>query len=238
MASFVRHLLTIILLSSATISVSAQKLHPYELKFGEFSELKVVDGINVDYYCDPTKGGKVEFEATPETASAVMFEPSKDRLTIKLALRDGSYRDLPTIRVYTSFLTKVENEGDSTVRVMEVVATPKFSCKVIGNGRLSVRNVQANNVEANILSGNGTIAIYGTAETAKLRVTGAGDIQADELKTTNADCSVTGTGSISCYVTNFMKAGGVGSGKIYYRGNPEIKRPLISHVKTIPLDQK
>lgn len=231
-------ILLLLAITAATCVSAADNLTHYELKFDEFHELKVVDGINVDYYCDSSKAGKVEFEAAPDVASAVMFEPSKGKLSIKLALRDGSYRNLPTIRVYSSYLTKVSNEGDSLVRVMSTAAGPKFYCRVMGNGRMSVRDIQMTNVEASILSGHGTISIFGNAQNVRLKVTGAGQIQADELQASDVDCTVTGTGIINCYATENLKYGGVGSGKVFYRGTPEIKKGLLTTVKVAPIENR
>lgn len=238
MINFKTITMLLLALTAATSASAADNRTHYELKFDEFHELKVVDGINVDYYCDPAKAGKVEFEAAPDVASAVMFEPSKGKLSIKLALRDGSYRNLPTVRVYSSYLTKVSNEGDSLVRVMSTAAGPNFYCRVMGNGRLSVRDIQVTNAEVSILSGHGTISIFGSAHNARLKVTGAGQIQADELKANDVDCTVTGTGIINCYATEKLKYGGMGSGKVFYRGTPEIKKGLLTTAKIAPIGEE
>lgn len=228
-----KHLFSFIFVfCTASAFVQAQNATShYEFSFGEFHELKVVDGINVDYQCDPSKAGKVEFEAPADLASAIIFEPSKGKLSIQLALRDGSYLNLPTVKVYSTYLNKVSNEGDSLVRVLSVAKGPQFSCRVMGNGRLSVRDVDATTVDASILSGHGIISITGRADKIKLKITGAGSIQADELSAKEGDCSVTGTGVINCSVSELMKAGGVGSGKIIYRGEPEIKKGFLTRVK-------
>lgn len=216
--------------------VALAEVHPYHLDFNEFHELKVIDGINVDYICDKSKAGRIEFEADSSVASAVIFTPGKGKLTINLAVRDSAYRNLPTIRVYSSFLSSVKNEGDSTVRVMTPAPCPKFQAKLIGNGRLIVRDLEATEVSAEIISGHGTMVLSGTVTMAKLSVTGAGDIQADNLKSREGSATVTGTGAISCYVTEKLSVGGLGSGKISYREKPEIKKKFLSKVKLIPLD--
>lgn len=221
------------------IDLSAENVKRYSLKFDEFHELKVVDGINVDYVSDPDKAGLVEFYADKKIASAVIFEPGKGKLSISLASRDTVYSNLPKVTVYSSFLSFVKNSGDSTVRVITPAPMPKFKAQLLGNGRIVARNIKATEVEAKIIAGHGTIVLSGDATSSKLITTGgACHIQADELKSNEVSCSVTGTGTIHCYPIKKLSVGGIGSGSLYYRGQPEIKNKLISNVKLISIDKE
>lgn len=218
------------------VSVSAQS-RSYTLDVHEFHELEVVDAINVDYQCNPEKAGKVEFETSPELAPAILFEPNKNKLSIKLTPSDIPYHNLPTVRVYSSYLSKVENCGDSTVRVLASAGMPEFSAKVIGNGRLVVRNVRATEVKASILTGKGTLVIYGECAKAQLKsVGGSSFLQADDLEAQQVKCSVTGNGTINCYAVDKLNVSGLGSGTVLYRGNPEIKKSALSRVKVKSID--
>lgn len=105
----------------------------------------------------------------------------------------------------------------------------------MGNGRLSIRNIEATTVNASILSGHGIISIFGTANQANLKITGAGTIQADELKATKVSCTSAGTGTIACYPVEFLSVGGLG-GTVQYRGQPEVKKRFLTSVKIEPLD--
>ena len=194
-------------------AVSALANDTYKLKFHDFNELTVVDDINVDYICDPSKAGMVEFEAPKNLVSSIIFEPSKTKLSIKLAASDSVYRELPTIKVYSSYLTSVKNDGDSLVRVLSVADGPKFSCRVIGNGKITV---------------------YGECKVANLKVTGSGTIQAEELKSLEANCTAS-HGSIYCNAVEKLSVGGV-SGNVYYRGTPELKKRFLAHIKLTQLE--
>ena len=209
----------------------------YALDVHEFHELEVVDAINVDYQCNPEKAGKVEFETTPELAPVILFEPNKGKLAIKLTPSDVPYRNLPTVRVYSSYLSKVENSGDSTVRVLASAGMPEFNAKVIGNGRLVVRNVRATEIKASILTGKGTLVIYGECNKAQLKcVGGSSFLQADELEAKDVKCSITGNGTINCYALDKLNVSGLGSGTVQYRGNPEVKKSSLSRVKIQSID--
>lgn len=208
----------------------------YKLKFHDFNELTVVDDINVDYICDPSKAGMVEFEAPKNLVSSIIFEPSKTKLSIKLAASDSVYRQLPTIKVYSSYLTSVKNDGDSLVRVLSIADGPKFSCRVIGNGKILVHGIKTNELSASIFAGNGKITIFGECKLANLKVTGSGTIQAEELKSLEANCTAS-HGSIYCNAVEKLSVGGV-SGNVFYRGTPELKKRFLSHIKLTQLESK
>lgn len=153
-----------------------------------------------------------------------------------LASRDSSYSALPTVKVYSSFLSSVKNEGDSTLRVFSPAPCPKFNIRLIGNGAIEVFDCKCTELNASIISGHGSISIDGNATTAKLSLTGgAGDIKASGFKASEVSAVVNGTGSISCHPLAKLSVGGIGSGKISYLGTPEIKKKFISTVKLIPL---
>ena len=210
--------------AALALSVSAADNTRYELDVKDFSELKVTDAINVDYRCNPDSAGKAVFYATPEIASQILFVPGTNKLEIQLAPDEsGVRRNLPVVTVYSSYLTFAENSGDSTVRVLSVAPGPKFRARVIGNGRMVVRNVKATQVDASIDTGKGSVVVYGEATSAKLTCTGTGSIQADELKASTVKCSVWGTGTIGCWPQENLSVMGAGSGTVYYRGKPSIK---------------
>lgn len=218
---------------TAKAETSSSQTKTYTLQFSDFHELKVTDGINVTYRCDPSHAGKIEFEARAEVASAVIFTPGKGKLTVSIASRDSSYTNLPEITVYSSMLSSVRNEGDSTVRVISPAPVPKLTARLIGNGNIAIRDCKATETSAEIISGRGIILLTGSTAMAKFNVMGAGSIQADDFETKECSATITGTGSIACYPIEKLSVGGLGSGTVSYRGTPrEIKNKFISTVKT------
>lgn len=227
--------LTIIALTLFANAASAQ-ISRYELDVKEFSELKVTDGIAVDYICNPDSAGKAVFLAEPQTASQILFKPEKQKLEIQLVPKEERVsQNIPKVTVYSTFLTFVENSGDSLVRVLTVAPTAKFKARVIGNGRMSVRNIKANHVEGALDTGNGTLVIAGTATNAKLSCTGTGHIQADLLTANEISCRILGTGTIGCAPTQILSISGAGSGTVYYTGKPQIKKRAVG-IKVESLD--
>ncbi|MBQ2839545.1 MAG: DUF2807 domain-containing protein [Muribaculaceae bacterium] len=230
--------LTIILLIIVTSVVSAQKLSRYELDVKDFTELKVIEGINVNYVCNPDSTGRAVFIATDELASVLMFNNTKGRLEMQIATDGIDYKNLPTVTVYSKFLTKVENSGDSTVRVLNVASCPNFKARLIGNGRLIVKGIDVTYLDGSIDTGNGQLILYGKCESAKLSCTGTGTIQADELVSNDTKCVMLGTGTIGCQALTSLNVAGASSGKVYYKGNPEQIKKRSVGVKIIPLDNE
>lgn len=208
----------------------------FSLDVKEFNELKVVDGINVEYFCDPSQAGKVKFESTRAMADAIIFEANgKGKLEVKLAIRDNKYENLPTVRVYSTYLTKVENDGDSTLTVVTSAPGPKFQGKLVGNGRLVVNGVTAARSEFTLATGKGVIAVSGKSESVKLSLTGVGRIDAYGLEAADVTAKLWGTGWIQCNATEQLNVSGMGTGNITYKGRPVVKDKAVK-IKTKPFD--
>lgn len=220
----------------ATISSDAQKR--YELNAGDFTELIVNGNVNVDYHTSADSAGYAVYTTTPDIAPLIEFSITKGKLTVSRAPREDNSPmpdGLPTVRVYSRFLVKAENSGDSTVRIMTMAACPNFNARVIGNGRLVMRDLSSRDVTLTLLTGRGTIVAYGSCTNATLKLTGVGSIQADGLKAANVTCTNTGTGTIGCWATDFLKVKGAGSGHVYYKGTPQVKKGFSLGVKVNPL---
>ncbi|MCD8393934.1 MAG: DUF2807 domain-containing protein [Bacteroidales bacterium] len=230
--------ITLSILALSLAYASADELVRYQMDVNDFTELRVTNGLNVDYKYVPDSVGKAVFTTTPELASVIMLNANKEKLELQIATEGTDFRDLPTITVYSSFLTRVVNSGDSLVRVVSVSPCPKFEAKVIGNGRIVARDLRSNKVEAKLETGNGQLVLYGKAQEASYSLTGSGSIQADELKAINVKCRNNGTGTIGCAVDGgTLSVSGMGSGKIYYTGTPDkISKGVMLGIKLISLD--
>ena len=91
---------TIILSILAIIAVSAEGLMRYELDVNDFSELKVVEGVNVIYKASADSAGRAVFVAEDKIASALTFNNSNNRLSIRLLGKDIAGIPVPTVTVY------------------------------------------------------------------------------------------------------------------------------------------
>lgn len=219
-----RILLLLTAIAGIVASAYSQELYDYELNVGTFSKLKVVNSANVVYISNPDSAGYARFRAPK--AFADFFIASNNNGTLKietLPVSPGTDK-LPTLYVYSEFLEDVQNAADSTLTVRSVAPCPRFKATQIGNGRLIVDDLRCTEIEGFLNTGNGTIVLTGTCTNARFKMVGTGLIQADDLKADNVNCSILGSGSIGCWPRFELGVKGIGSTKIYYKGNPLIKK--------------
>lgn len=230
-----RYMLTAATIMAAAFSSMGQS-RSYLLDVGDFNELRVRDGINVDYACSTDSAGKASFECDPEVASSIMFTNKGGQLTIQLSdpqlLPAGAVR--PTLRVHSRFLTKAFNTSDSTLRILSVKEAPKFEALQEGNGRLVLRSVNASEVKLTLRLGHGTLVAAGECSQAKIHFTGTGLIQADGLEANDVSINCSGTGSIGVNPKEQLSVFGAGSTTVYYLGDPKIRNRTLG-VKILPL---
>lgn len=231
-------------LAAIGFAVFGAKAETSTLQLGGFQQVKVVGNLNVDCVYNPDSVGMVIINA-PNRAQISWVEASSNGTLLKLKLqlpdemRTGKQEiplNLPSVTVYTKYVTKVENEGDSTLRVLTATDVPKFEARLMGNGRLSVRGVNTEKLTASLFTGSGTLAIDGKADKATYRLTGVGTIEADGVECREATVQLTGTGAVGVYATEKLKISGSGSGTVYFRGTPDVNRKVSVGIKLQPID--
>lgn len=219
----------------AVFSVSAQS-GLYKLDVGDFSELKVSDGINVEYYNSIDSAGWAYFECDPATAQMLMFTNKKNTLTIQVASDGVVVKDLPTVKVYSMTLQKVENSGDSLVTVKRMVPVREFKGSVVGNGTLVVDDVRTHKASFAVRTGNGHLVANGTTRQANLRNVGTGKLEASGLQAEDVKFNILGTGPIDCNASVALSVSGAGTGKVFYGGTPSKISNHSFGVKIISVD--
>lgn len=208
----------------------------YKLEVMDFTELKVTDNINVEYHCSADSAGWVYFTCEPEVSSMLLFTNNKSCLHIQVATDGAVATTLPTIRVYSNSLTKAENASDSTMSILSDVPVKNFTGKVIGNGTLIVKNVEASVFEASIATGKGHVVLNDCkAQRAKLSNVGTGTIEAGGLMAKDVKAVLFGTGDVDCTATGSLSVFGTGSGKVYYGGDPAKISNRSLGVKAFPV---
>jgi len=208
------------------------------VKVNDFNNLRVVDDIYVEYYCDASKAGTIEFDLPKEVAKLLIFDCNdKGKLKIDMAFDDSqTIKQPPTIKVYSSRIEEVVNQGKVTV----TVNLPKkkinfFRAVTTGNGKLIVKNLNTDKGEMKIATGNGTITASGKCKDLKISCLGKGLVDTRKTISTNVSCKLTGTSNVHCNVNGGkLNIRGSGSGKVYYTGNPSnVSIKKIGSIKAI-----
>lgn len=221
------------------VAMTAEETNRYELNVGDFDRLVVDDGINVEYYSSEDSAGIATYVTSKRIADHLIFDTSKaGRLLIQKSFHgEGELVDsLPTVKLYSRFLTRVQNNGDSTITVAKVASTPEFKATVMGNGSLVVRDIHCSRFSGSIKTGNGQLVVTGVCDKATFNNTGVGNIQADGLKCNEASCRFFGTGTTGVWVLDTMIIKGMFPGKLYYKGEPARIKNYSMGVKLFPMD--
>lgn len=230
-------LMSAMLTSVAAMAQNQSEIQRFAFNKGDFGSLRVIDNISVEYICNPDSAGYIVFECAPEAAPQLLF--SNDKFTLKIQQQDAvTPMHLPRVRVYSGYLSSVENSGDSTVYITSVAPAAEISLRVVGNGRIVANNLHAGKVEGKIDTGRGSLVLGGETSQARLRTVGTGSIKAGALKAKNAHLTMSGTGSVDCWVTDELYIKGLGSGKVYVKGNPAVKNRTLGTVKVISMNQQ
>ncbi len=198
----------------------AQKNH-YEVNVGEFNRINVINSVNIVWCVNPDSIGYARFFAEPRFADAFIFSNNDSgTLRIEVAADDVDLDDLPTLYLYSTFLTGVTNAGNKCVTAIAPPPCTEFKAEIIGNGDIKISDLEVTRINGKINTGNGSLSIVGTAQQANLSMIGTGQIIADELEAKKVHCTIMGTGSIYCWPTEVLSVKGIGSTKIYYKGIP------------------
>lgn len=190
---------------------------------GPFDHLSVMGDVNISYACHPDSSGMVTYTSDTDFSDALEISNNKGKLTIKV-IPGHDLGELPEIRVYSDYLSQIRNEGKGSLSAELSTQTPTFSARLIGNGKIVVEGIRSPEVKASISTGNGSIVLRGNCRQANFDLAGTGVIQADGLEAESVRCSALGTGSIGCWATRTLDVRGIGTTKIYYRGEPKVKK--------------
>lgn len=196
------------------------KTTTYRIHTGDFSKLRVYDNMTVVYESRPDSAGYAVLTCDDSLADAFIFSMNGDVLSAHVSTEYANVESLPTVHVYSNFLTYIESSSSARVTAAKVAACPEFSCRLIGNGQMSVDDIHTKTLKASLDTGRGTLAISGKCEKALLKMIGTGTISADRLACKSVICTAFGTGSIGCAPTDLLKLRGLGSTTVYYRGTP------------------
>lgn len=213
---------TALLVIMAALGMGAAE---FSFPVGQFNKLQVDDNVNVVYVGNDGSPSRVTYEGDQRFARAFVISEKNGKLRIQVETEFVDNPELPTLYVYSDFLSNVSNSSNSSVTVRSMAPCPEFSCSMSGNGSIVAEDIQATKVSAKIVTGNGNIVLAGHCQAAVLTMMlGNGTIQADRLEAAEVDCKIRGAGSIGCWAVNKLKCSGLGSTKIYYKGKPEISK--------------
>lgn len=129
-----------------------------------------------------------------------------------------------TLYITVAELEGIRIEGGVKLETTGSLNVKSLDLKVEGGAKIEL-DVNAEEICA---TGEGGVLFEfeGVAETLKTRISGAGHIDASELKTKNSTITIEGVGTGSVYATDELWATISGVGKIKYRGEPNVHKKV------------
>lgn len=213
-----------------------------------FNQIKLMGNVSIVCEVDTLNPCTIEYPNSSIDIKNQFFITLKSQiLTIQL-LDNSLHTDYDTVKpiiIRVPSLKGLENSYDSTLYIVGNVNTSTLKIRQYGNGKIIIDSITASKIETKILAGKGTIQIVsinaedlscnivgtesisiraGFVSNLKCNTIGTAKLYLRGLKTDSAHIKYCGGGSIDCGINKDLYACGVGSTKISFLGQPQIKR--------------
>jgi len=133
--------------------------------------------------------------------------------TLEIGMKKGNYRNFKArITVTYRNLHKIANSGSSDIEVVSVLKGDKFEIASSGSGNFKgefdVKDLSI------AISGSSEMALKGKADNQSIKISGSGDILASDLKGSQAEVSISGSGDVKLGVDGPVRTAVSGSGRV------------------------
>lgn len=181
------------------------------------------DGISVggsfDVILIKGKEGEITIKGEENIIPYIVTEVKGGTLKVRYK-KNTNIRTTKTLTVTVPFkaIEKVSLGGSGNIRSESVIKADELSVGLGGSGDIKL-TIEANELSAKI-GGSGNIKLEGNAKEFNASIAGSGSIKAYGVKASIANSNIAGSGNVRITVTDKIKAKVVGSGNIYYKGDP------------------
>jgi len=141
-----------------------------------------------------------------------------------------------TFTIVVKDLTSLAVSGAGDVQV-ETLSTPRMDINLSGAGMVQQNQITTDSLNIN-LSGLGWIEISGQTTQATIDISGAGNVNAPDLKIETASVTISGVGNATVWVTDQLSGVISGSGSVSYYGNPQTNTTTTGVGTFKPLGEK
>lgn len=183
----------------------------------EYDEISV--GGSFDVILVKGKEGNIKIEGEENIVPLIETELNGNTLQIKYKKNTNIYSTKKlTVTVPVTNISKISLGGSGNVSNDGILKSNELSVSLAGSGNIKLQ-IDAKELNANI-GGSGNIEFSGKTTEFNGSIAGSGNISAYELISETTNATIAGSGSIKTTTTSKIKAKVVGSGNIYYKGNP------------------
>jgi hypothetical protein len=163
---------------------------------------------------------EVSIEVQDNIRKLIKLDVKNETLEIENTECIGSNEGI-IIHVIAPEINKLIISGSGKISSKGKLTATHMEFGVNGSGYIEAE-VDVKSLYAGI-KGSGEIVLKGNAAQQNIKVMGSGNYKAIDLATITAEAGIDGSGEISVYVLEKLKAVINGSGNIHYKGSPEIQ---------------
>jgi len=167
------------------------------------------------------QGGKESLEITAEENILKYLKSDINGRNLRLGVDDFVSIEPTKEIIYHLTVKKLETIEISGLGNIEIktLETSGLDFKISGSGNAYIGNLQAESLNLQI-SGLGNIEIGGSVEDQRIELSGAGNYNAKDLKSSKARIEISGTGKATVWVENELDVELSGMGNLQYYGSP------------------
>jgi len=186
----------------------------------DYDQIKVFGNLEVEL----VRGREGELKLQGEENLLEYIRTMVVGKSLKIKVKQGfdirpSKNQMLIITVPFEDLNEISLAGSGGIYTSDVIKAVHLKTNLEGSGNIKL-SLSANKLSATV-SGSGDMVLDGSVDKFEGTLIGSGDIRAFKLKAKNASASVTGSGDFQLTATSSLKAAVMGSGDIYYKGNPD-----------------
>lgn len=199
---------------NGTIKTETRKVSNYDkISVAGSFDVKLIKGME----------GSITVKADENLMEYIVTEVKNGYLKIRIK-KDFNISTNKTILVTVPFETinAISLAGSGDVYSEETIDSSDLKLSLAGSGNLNL-NVSSKNLSSNI-AGSGNMTLNGNSNEFNCSIAGSGNVNGYELKALVATVKIAGSGNVKINAVNEIQAKNVGSGNIYYSGNPSVEK--------------
>lgn len=224
MKNFITVFLAAILFTSCDVSLNGDSItgngniRTETRKPGSFHGVESSGSIDIEISSGDSYSVSVEND--DNILPFVITEVENGILNVYYKENTSVNNDHAKVYIKTPSLDKIISSGSANITIKDGVKNnQEIKISVAGSGDIE-GTVDAPKVSASI-GGSGNISLKGRTKDFDVKIGGSGDAKCGDLQSENTSVSIAGSGSAHVFASVHLKANIVGSGDVYYRGNPQ-----------------
>jgi len=189
-------------------------------RVGDFNEIFLKGGYKV--YLIQGDENSVKVKASDDSVfDYIKIKNSGNELKISVK---REHFDYDRIILYITFkeLENVNIEGGVKLRTEGYLDLNSFNMYVAGGAKIEL-NIKADDVHI-IGEGGVLFELNGVTDNLDIKISGAGHVDADDLRSKDVSIKIEGVGTGTVYATETLFAKIEGVGRVRYSGNPKVTR--------------